>query len=48
MLRYAGLLVFGLAASLVLAFFVAGRLADPIHALVEASTGCTRGCRTRP
>ena len=43
MLRYAGLSVFGLAAALVLAFFLAGRLAHPIHLLVEASRRMEQG-----
>lgn len=43
MLRYAGLSVFGLAAALVLAFIMAGRLANPIHRLVEASQRMRQG-----
>ncbi len=43
MLRYAGLLVFGLVASLVIAFFMASRLAQPIHALVQAAGKLHRG-----
>ena len=43
MAQYAGLLVLGLAASLLLAFIVAARLADPIHELVEASNRMHRG-----
>jgi two-component system, NtrC family, sensor kinase len=43
MARYGGLLVFGLVGSLLLAFVVAGRLAQPIHALVEASNRMHKG-----
>ncbi len=43
MFRYAGLSIFGLAAALLLAFIVAGRLAHPIHQLVEASNRMHRG-----
>ncbi|HRZ11073.1 MAG TPA: cache domain-containing protein [Kiritimatiellia bacterium] len=43
MMRYAGLSVFGLAAALVLAFIMAGRLANPIHRLVEASQRMRKG-----
>ncbi len=43
MLRYAGLLVFGLAGSLVIAFFMASRLAQPIHALLLAAGKLHRG-----
>ncbi len=43
MLRYAGLLVFGLAGSLVIAFFMASRLAQPIHALLQAAGKLHRG-----
>ena len=48
MLRYAGLLLAGLTLSLVMAFIVAGRLAKPIHALVEASNRMHRGEAHRP
>lgn len=43
MMRYAGLLVGGLVAALILAFFIAGRVADPIHALVEVAKRMHRG-----
>lgn len=43
MFRYAGLSIFGLAAALVLAFIMAGRLANPIHRLVEASQRMRKG-----
>ncbi len=48
MRQYAGLLVFGLAAALILAFFVAGRLARPIHQLVEESNRIHQGERHVP
>lgn len=48
MLRYAGLSIFGVSAALLLAFFVAGRLANPIHSLVEASERMHRGDRHMP
>jgi signal transduction histidine kinase len=43
MLRYAGLLAFSLAAALVIAFVMAGRVAQPIHRLVEATKSMQRG-----
>jgi two-component system, NtrC family, sensor kinase len=46
--QYAGLLIFGLAAALILAFIVAGRLALPIHQLVEASDRMHKGDRHTP
>ena len=41
--RFARLTLYGLAASLVLAFFIAGRLARPIHRLVEETNRMHRG-----
>jgi two-component system, NtrC family, sensor kinase len=43
MFRYAGLLIFGLAAALLIAFIMASRLAQPIHALVQAAGKLHRG-----
>lgn len=43
MFRYAGLLIFGLATSLIIAFIMASRLAQPIHALVQAAGKLHRG-----
>ena len=43
MFRYAGLLIFGLATSLFIAFIMASRLAQPIHALVQAAGKLHRG-----
>jgi len=43
MLRYAGISLIGLAAALLLALLVAGRLASPVHKLVEASERMHRG-----
>jgi signal transduction histidine kinase len=42
-MRYAALLVFGLAGALVLAFLVASRLANPIHELGEAAARMHKG-----
>ena len=41
--RFARLTLYGLAASLLLAFFIAGRLARPIHCLVEETNRMHRG-----
>ncbi len=41
--RYAMLLAFGLCAALILAFIIAGRLANPIHELVEAAAAMEEG-----
>lgn len=43
LMRYAALFVFGIAGALVLAFIIAGRLAEPIHRLVDASDRMKRG-----
>ena len=43
MLRYGGISLIGLAAALLLALIVAGRLANPVHQLVEASERMHRG-----
>lgn len=43
MLRYGGISLIGLVAALLLALIVAGRLASPVHQLVEASERMHRG-----
>ena len=48
MRQYIGLMVFGLAAALILAFFMASRLAFPIHQLVEESKRIRAGARHVP
>jgi two-component system NtrC family sensor kinase len=48
MLRYLGLSVLGLGATMLLAIFLAGRLARPIHALAEAAHCMHRGDQHKP
>jgi two-component system NtrC family sensor kinase len=43
LMRYAILFTFGIASALILAFIIAGRLADPIHQLVDAADRMRRG-----
>jgi len=47
-MRFGLVLIFGLAAALVLAFFWAGRLSCPIHRMVEAATRMRHGDRHTP
>ncbi len=46
--RYAGLMVFALAAALALAFVISGRLSDPIHRLAVAMQQMRQGQRPPP
>ncbi|OGV46777.1 MAG: hypothetical protein A2X46_10745 [Lentisphaerae bacterium GWF2_57_35] len=48
LLRYAGLLLFGLLGALTLAYFLARHLADPIHRLLKASRSLQDGENPQP